>query len=509
MKRLEKELTKIYRSLINKEFVARQAGNEAADKYRLSAINLVRYITLRNLDLRIVHDHLSELGISSLRSCEGYVMQNVISALKLVKLLKGEHWKQKINVETIGYKASKKLLARNTKRLLNLKKNGRLTKIIVTLPLEAAQKPDVIRDLLSSGMEIARIDIRIGDHKVWAQMITSIKSISKEMNKKCRIYMDIFGEQHRVGKFNIKSGKGKNKKSIKIKKGEHLIISNNTENSILNKRGANGTQITTPKISIEPPRLMKEISIGDTVLFDDGRIKCRVLKKDATELEMIVTSDSSNGLKLREYCNIHLPDTNIERLPISKKDFANLPFMMEHTDIIGYSSFEKVSDISNLHKAVTAFNRQDIGIIYKVKNHKSFDNLPMLLLEAMKHSTIGIQIERNSLAIDIGAERIAEVQDQIMWICEAAHIPVIWSSQVLEKMIKTGKAPKAEITDAAKSARAEAVMLNNGPHTKEAVALLSDILNKMEQHTSKKKNVLRALKVSKKNMDRIGRNTAI
>jgi pyruvate kinase len=83
---------------------------------------------------------------------------------------------------------------------------------------------------------------------------------------------------------------------------------------------------------------------------------------------------------------------------------------------------------------------------------------------------------------------------------------VIWASQVLEKMVQTGKATKAEITDAAKSARAECVMLNKGPFVAETVATLSNILQKMEGHTSKKKSVMRALKVSQKNMDRLGMN---
>jgi len=123
----------------------------------------------------------------------------------------------------------------------------------------------------------------------------------------------------------------------------------------------------------------------------------------------------------------------------------------------------------------------------------------------MKRPRIGVMIARGNLAVEIGADRIAEVQDQIMWICEAAHIPVIWATQVLENLTSTGIATRAEITDAAKSARAECVMLNRGPHVKESVIMLSKILEKMEGHTSKKKSVMRALKVSMKNIDRIGK----
>ncbi|MFT4535949.1 MAG: pyruvate kinase [Saprospiraceae bacterium] len=92
MNQFEKDIKTTYQSLLSRAFTARRAGEYADPLYRLSAMNLVRYITLRNQDLRNVHDHLSDLGISSMRSCEGYVMQNVISVLKLVKLLNGEAW---------------------------------------------------------------------------------------------------------------------------------------------------------------------------------------------------------------------------------------------------------------------------------------------------------------------------------------------------------------------------------------------------------------------------------
>lgn len=91
-----------------------------------------------------------------------------------------------------------------------------------------------------------------------------------------------------------------------------------------------------------------------------------------------------------------------------------------------------------------------------------------------------------------------------MWICEAVHIPIDWATQVLENITSTGVATRAEITDAAESARAECVLLNSGPYVIEAMAMLSRILEKMEGHYSKKKKVIRTLKVSMKNLDRMG-----
>jgi len=78
-------------------------------------------------------------------------------------------------------------------------------------------------------------------------------------------------------------------------------------------------------------------------------------------------------------------------------------------------------------------------------------------------------IARGDLLVEIGYERLAEVQEEILWLCEAAHVPVIWATQVLEGLAQKGLPSRAEITDAAMGVRAECVMLNKGPHIIEAV----------------------------------------
>ena len=87
----------------------------------------------------------------------------------------------------------------------------------------------------------------------------------------------------------------------------------------------------------------------------------------------------------------------------------------------------------------------------------------------MRRPTVGVMIARGDLAVEVGFERMAEVQEEIMWICEAAHVPVIWATQVLETLAHTGRPSRAEVTDAAMSGRAECVMLNKGPYIAEAI----------------------------------------
>ena len=504
--KLEAKLLNIYHAILNKEFVANQSGMEAHPDYELSAINLVRYITLRNIDLRNIHDHLSELGISSLRSCEGYVWSNVTSALRLVKLLKGEVWEPEKNIKFIGYSRSKKLLRKHSKQLFNTKKRKHLTKIMVTMPLEAAHQPELIQEMLSEGMEIARINLSYGTKEEWNLLVKHIREQSALMAQPCQVYMDLSGPKIRTGEIQIKRTKKGVKNFIRLKKGDHLFLTTNENKSKDSKYGTKGELIIPPEIGVSLPSIIKDAKVGDKIFFDDGKIESKVIKKKASKLEVLILNGEKKGIKLKAGKGINLPETKLKLSSLTDDDIQNLPFVMEHADILGYSFVRKVADIQMLYAELEKFDRKDIGIVLKIENKESFDNLPMLLLEAMKRPRIGVMIARGDLAVEIGPERIAEVQDQIMWICEAAHIPVIWATQVLETLANKGKATRAEITDAAKSARAECVMLNKGPYITKAIKMLSQILSKMESHTSKKKSVMRALNVSKDNVDRIGRN---
>jgi pyruvate kinase len=103
-------------------------------------------------------------------------------------------------------------------------------------------------------------------------------------------------------------------------------------------------------------------------------------------------------------------------------------------------------------------------------------------------------IARGDLAVEAGYERLAEVQEEILWLCEAAHLPVIWATEVLDTLARTGRPSRAEITDAAMAERAECVMLNKGPHIVLAIRTLDDILRRMSGHQRKKRALLRELR---------------
>ncbi len=102
-------------------------------------------------------------------------------------------------------------------------------------------------------------------------------------------------------------------------------------------------------------------------------------------------------------------------------------------------------------------------------------------------------IARGDLAVEIGFARVAEMQEEILWLCEAAQVPVIWATQVMESFLKTGVPSRGEMTDAAMASRAECVMLNKGPHLFDGIAMLDRLHDRMGGHLTKKAHMLRAL----------------
>jgi pyruvate kinase len=162
--------------------------------------------------------------------------------------------------------------------------------------------------------------------------------------------------------------------------------------------------------------------------------------------------------------------------------------------VTAFVSFVKtVDDVRELRALLQLKGKRQPAIVLKIETRRGFENLPAMLLEAMKAPCCAVMIARGDLAVECGFERMAEVQEDILWLCEAAHVPVNWATQVLETLAKEGLPSRAEVTDAAMANRAECVMLNKGPYVVEAVKALDDIIRRMHGHQAKKRSMLREL----------------
>ena len=489
-------LTKILKQLIKSEQTIDRKASEVHPNYQLSAKNLMRYLILRNYDLRKYHGALSDLGISSLRTAEGYVYGNLLNVIKNLHLLKGISFKSPSNIKPIGYTKSKKIIRKHANNLFNETRKKHFTEIMVTLPSKAAVDKELIRNMVLNGMEIARIDLSTGNRDSWKKMIDLIHEVKEELGQEIKIFMDLSGPKIRTANISIRSKKGKLKNSIPVKVGEHLILTNRKTLGKKSKFGLGNEQIEKAQIGILLKNVIKDVNIGDVLLFDDGMIQSKVVAKKKDEIELVITSCFKN--KLGAHKRINLPNTKLNLPALTQKDLEILPFVCEHADIVGYSFVRTAKDVVKLYHELNKNNAKNIGVIFKIENKEAFGNLPEILLAGMKHPNIGVMIARGDLAVDLGFDRISEVQNQILWLCEAAHVPVIWATQVLESLTQTGIPTRAEISDAAQSAQAECVMLNDGPFINEAIKVLKEVLIRMEGHGFKKKNELRTLKVATK-----------
>jgi len=294
-----------------------------------------------------------------------------------------------------------------------------------------------------------------------------------------------------VGKFTPTPG------HIDLAVGDTLILTR----GLLPGRQAtrdSGSKVLSPaRVGCTLPEIFDHVHTGERVRFDDGKIGGIIERVEPERIFIRITQARPEGEKLRSDKGINLPDSALKLPALTNKDLDDLAFVAANADMAGLSFAQSAADVEVLLDRMTQLDRNDLGVILKIETRRGFEQLPSMLLAGMKSSSVGVMIARGDLAVECGFERLAEVQEEILWICEAAHCPVIWATQVLESLAKAGIPSRAEITDAAMGNRAEAVMLNKGPHIVRAVQTLDDILQRMEAHQIKKQSMMRELSLAR------------
>jgi len=259
-----------------------------------------------------------------------------------------------------------------------------------------------------------------------------------------------------------------------------------TDEAHLKKKAKNTVGCTIPNIAAQ-------LTIGDTILFDDGLIEARVESIENAKATLKILRISSKKPFIKNEKGINFPDSKLLLPALTEYDKQCLPFVLEHADMVGYSFVRSNNDILALKEAMGA---QKKPLILKIETLEAVNNLPNLLLCGMEEAHVGVMIARGDLAVEIGFERMSEIQEEILWICEAAHVPSIWATQVLENLNKSGVATRAEITDAAYSASADCVMINKGQHTVQVLKTLKDVLFRSGGHRIKKRFTFRPLTIA-------------
>lgn len=274
---------------------------------------------------------------------------------------------------------------------------------------------------------------------------------------------------------------------IRLRSSDLVVVTNGTESPGHRK---------LPEISCTLPEVFVSTKAGEPIFFDDGKIEGVIREVFRDHMLIEILHAGMDGVKLGSAKGINLPETNLSIPAITEKDLQDLDFVVEHADLVWLSFIRRPEDVLQLHEELSKRGKKHLGIVIKVESRQAFEHLPLILIAALRHHPIGIMVARGDLAVEVGFDRLAEVQEEILWLSEAAHVPVIWATQVLETLAKTGMPSRAEVTDAAMSVRAECVMLNKGEHVVEAVRFLDNILHRMQAHQSKKRSMLRHLAVA-------------
>lgn len=441
----------------------------------ISAQNLLKYLILRKTDIQNLQEDLHYLGLSSLASCESHTHFQIQSTLERL----GEEFRQK-DESTSQYGTD--CIKEASGVLFGKSHQEWPSSIMVTMDSSFLEKKHAIRDLLRNGMGAARINCAHDDEQVWEQMIRKIRSESAKEGIECRIHMDLAGPKLRV----VLLQKGKKSGKAKIKVGDTLWLAESAE------------KFSDTDLVISPgePGVIQTLNVGERVYIDDGLTLARVVEICEQGVKLNIERDSSKKSKIKAEKGINFPDSKLAISSLTEYDIACLPFVMSHADTVGFSFVRKAADLKKLHGEMEKFSSDIPPVILKIETKEAVENLPELLLEGMKSPYLGVMIARGDLAVEIGFERLVEIQEEISWICESAHTPVIWATQVLENLHKSGIASRAEITDAGRAAMAECIMINKGDHTLQVLKTLRDIAIRSRGLKVKNRLVFRVLGIA-------------
>ena len=572
---------------------------------RESARNLAHYLGVRRHDLRPLQDDLAAMGLSSLGRLEAHVLPTLDAVLEALRRMQGTK-RVRPSAFRARFVAGAARLAEHADRLLGEPPAGRATRIMVTMPTEAATDATLVRGLVEAGMGVMRINCAHDDAQAWRAMVENLRRAEADTGRRCRVLMDLGGPKLRTGamrttprtlrlrperdavgrsleplrvwltdadapvpppdavhavvpvitqgpfaprpgdRLRLRDARGRRRtldvvstrpggceahctKGLRLQGGlevrlegadGHTVsltlasLGEDPEAALLAvgdrvvlradpapgrdaRRDAQGRPLEPAELPCTLPEVFPGVRPGECVRFDDGRIEGCVEEASATHLIVRVTRAREGGARLAGDKGINLPDSRLALAPLTAKDLEDLDVVVDLADLVGMSFVREAEDVRALRRALSARGAEHLGVMLKIETRDAFEHLPRILLAGLGPSPLGVMVARGDLAVEVGFERLAEVQEEILWFSEAAHVPVVWATQVLDTLARKGAPSRAEVTDAAMGGRAECVMLNKGAHVVEAVRFLDDVLARMQAHQHKKTAMLRALRVSR------------
>ena len=441
----------------------------ARESFLPAAQNLAHYLALRGHDLTALQPALASYGLSSLGRSEARV-GSALDALEASLARLAGAGAPDYPAPLVAGEGERALRAQQA-ALLGRHAGEARTRIMATLPTEAASDKELIRRLMVAGADCLRINCAHDDPKIWLAMIKRVRTLEKELKRDCPVLMDVAGPKCRIEAVRAPD-------EARLFRGDRFALVTDLQAT---RAGEIAATITFPEI-------LDGLAPGAEVWINDGKLGARVVSAEPGAVKLETFSVRAKGAKLKPEKGVNFPGVDLALPPLGKADLAALDFIAEHADLVGFSFVQRPSDLDLLDRELGK-RRKGLPpqpVVLKIETRLAVENLPQLIVKGAGARPIAVMIARGDLAVELGFARLSEIQEEMLWICDAAHVPVIWATEVLGNLIGEGAPTRAEATDAAMSQRAECVMLNKGPYLDEAIAFLRDVLTRMDRHQSKK-----------------------
>lgn len=392
----------------------------------------------------------------------------------------------KIRTADFGFESHElKIGSKKANRELYLCPKGTLRQPDSDIPVLYIDEP--LYRILDSHTKFQILDTESRPHmaKILKKHDTSLKAVVNE-----KFYVD----HQSLVVFDMGEGRiestvefQKPPKEIRVFCGDKVMIKTSSDADNHDHHDANVTAMIRCTLE-EAASLVKA---GDKVFLDDGKIEMVIDSLRGSDIFCSVLTRKSSGVVIKPEKGINFPQSDIAVRALSPRDIELLPDVCRYADIIGISFTQTREDIEEVISQLERHNKKgEIGVVAKIETQKGVENLPEILEALIEYGHSGVMIARGDLAIEIGYENLAYMQEEILDLCAAAHMPVILATQVLESKMKTNIPSRAEITDAAFAHKAECVMLNKGEFAVETIHILTTIFQQMDRVFRKNKLLL-------------------
>lgn len=583
-------------------------------RHAVGGRNLLHYLALRHSDVSELQYELASLGLSSLGRSESHVLATICAVRSAVHNLLGNE--AGCPRPPVSLREGRARIRRHTEVLFGRKRKGSSVRIMVTLPIEAADDYRLVLDMVRAGMNCARINCATGGPSQWDRMVSFVHRARRATGRGCRIFMDLAGPKIRIGDLvpgpevvrirpsvdergrveepalvefvpdgaarrpgsrltlpisaevfdaakpgrsveltdtrgqtvslridSVTSGSARAhcwheayvetglplsirdergvraegslgglphlRPGILLQVGDELRVHKDPRPGEGALRATDGRVIEPAHVPCAIPEVLDRVDVGHELVLDDGKFRGVITVVRSDEIVVEITHAAPGGAKLRALKGINLPDSEIGLFGLTEKDRGDLGFVVEHADGVNVSFVNHPDDVEDLLDELEAVGGHELGLVLKIETLMGVRHLPGILLAAMEWPAVGVMIARGDLAAEVGWTRLARAQEEILWLCEAAHFPVVWATEVLNQLAKKGIPTRGEISDVVMAKRAECVMLNKGPHITTTIRTLDSILSSMQAYQTKKTALLPALLLEPPDPDEVGRGIGV